>query len=114
VDCTTRNKRWEKTQFTVENVYGIKEYHIKRALLPLKGKYLIRRGAESEAWMFKDMGFACAEIDVPVIGGMHNLESRARVEDMVIAGHAVKLLTEYIVKRERLDLGDPHTEDLKK
>lgn len=114
VDCTLRNKRWEKTQFTIENTFGIKEYHIRRALSPLKGKYLIRKGLESEAWMFKDMGFACVEVDVPVMGGMHNLESRSRIEDMLVAGEAVKLLTDYIVKKERIDLADPHTETLKK
>jgi hypothetical protein len=114
VDCTLRNKRWEKTQFTIENIYGIKEYHIRRALSPLRGKYLIRKGFESEAWLYKDMGFACVEVDVPVMGGMHNLESKSRVEDMVVAGQAIKFLAEYVVKRERLNLGDPHTEDLKK
>jgi hypothetical protein len=33
---------------------------------------------------------------------------------MVVAGQAIKFLAEYVVKRERLNLGDPHTEDLKK
>jgi len=32
LDVTTRGKHWDKTNFTVENVHGVKMSHIKKAL----------------------------------------------------------------------------------
>jgi len=107
VDVTERKRRWKKINFTVENINGIMIKHIKKALKDFNGRYkIVEKGAESEAWLYKEMGFACAEIDVPVTGGLHNLQAKARVEDIIAVGGAIKALKDYVLNKSRAELSD--------
>jgi hypothetical protein len=43
---------------------------IKAALKQFKGQYrIINNGTESEAWLYKSLGFTTVEVDIPVVGG---------------------------------------------
>ncbi len=97
IDVCDRSKHWGKgINFTVENFHRIQQKHIRAALKPLAKQYRLRpQGEESEAWVYRDMGFACVEVDVPVVGGIHNLEGWTRGEDMWAVAEATKLLAEY-------------------
>jgi acetylornithine deacetylase/succinyl-diaminopimelate desuccinylase-like protein len=108
VDVTTRGKQWDKINFTVENFFGIQVKHIKAALRGLSYK-LVTGGAESEAWLYKELGFACLEIDIPVIGGLHSLDGKARVGDILGAAAGIKALHNYLQDKERSKLSDPYT-----
>jgi len=109
VDVTERGKNWEKLYFTVENYAGIQLKHIKKALHPLNGHYkLIERGTESEAWLYRDLGFACLEIDVPVSGGLHNLKNKARLVDILKASEAIGLIFDYLKDKDRTVLCDAY------
>lgn len=107
VDVTDRKKTWKKIGFTVENWHGITEKHIKRALKEFNGHYKrTKEGTESEAWLYKELGFACLEIDVPVSGGLHSLDSKARIEDILQASKAIKAIADYVRDKDREELGD--------
>lgn len=109
IDVTNRGRNWNKTHFTVENWFGIRTALLRKALKPFAGKYkMTEHGAESEAWLYRAQGFACAEIDVPVAGGLHSLEGKARVEDILVASQAIKTLAEYIRGCNREDICDPY------
>lgn len=109
VDVTERGKNWDKLYFTVENYAGIQLKHIKKALHPLNGHYkLIERGTESEAWLYRDLGFACLEIDVPVSGGLHNLKNKARLVDILKASEAIGLVCDYLRDKDRTVLCDAY------
>jgi len=109
-DVTNRSQRWNKINFTIENFFGIDVKHIKKAL---KGfKYITKvQGMESEAWLYKNLGFACLEIDVPVSGGLHSLDGRSRIEDILKVGEAVKCLVGYISGKSREELLDNYSVD---
>ena len=105
IDVTEKSRKWKSINFTVENYHRIQEKHIKSALKSLKGKYKLKPvGTESEAWLFRDKGFPTLEVDVPVIGGLHNLQGVARGEDMWAVAEAVKLLAEYLAPRNIREL----------
>jgi len=91
--------------FTVENYSGIQEKHIRRALKGSKYK-LIQNGLESEAWLYKELGFVVIEVDIPVSGGVHNLHSKARVEDIVAVTAAIKSLADYLRPMSREKISD--------
>ena len=106
-DETIRVKTWKKINFTIENWFGVQVKHIKAAL---KGfHYLMKQnGVESEAWLYREMGFPCLEIDVPVVGGLHSLDGRARVEDILVVGNALNSLVDYFSAKTREQVGDPY------
>ena len=109
VDVTERGKNWEKIYFTVENYSGIQLKHIKKALHPLNGHYkIIEKGTESEAQLYHDLGFACLEIDIPVIGGLHNLKNKARLVDILKASEAIGLIVDYVKDKEKPALCDSY------
>ena len=96
IDVTERSRRWQSILFTIENFHRIQQKHIRAALKPLTGKYKLKQlGTESEAWLYKDLGFPVLEVDVPVTGGLHNLKGIARGEDMWSVSEATKLLATY-------------------
>ena len=97
MDVTQHKKDWsEKISFTIENIHRIEEKHVVTALKPMKWKYKINpQGAESEAWLYKDMGFACIEVDIPVKGGLHSLDSVVRGNDIFEAAKAIELIVNY-------------------
>jgi hypothetical protein len=101
IDVCDRSKHWSKgINFTIENVHRIQLRHIRAALKPLAKQYRLRpQGEESEAWLYKDRGFACVEVCVPVNAGIHNLEGWTRGEDMWAVADAVKLLAEYFAPK---------------
>ncbi len=100
VDVSERKKNWDKIHFTVENWFGIQPKHIKKALQPLSGHYrMTERGLESEAWLYKDLGFACLEIDIPVSGGIHNLKNKARLIDIQKSAEAIDLIRIYLLDK---------------
>jgi len=104
-DVTIRGKSWNKINFTIENWFGIQDKHIRSALKGFNYK-MILDGSESEAWLYKEMGFACLEIDVPVMGGLHSLDSKARIEDILMVGRALNQLIDYLSDKERSNLSD--------
>ena len=109
VDVTERGKNWDKIYFTVENYAGIQLKHIKKALKSMNGHYkILERGAESEAWLYRDLGFACLEIDVPVSGGLHNLKNKARLVDILKASEAIGLVCDYLKDKDRTVLCDAY------
>ncbi len=105
LDVTVRGKTWDKVNFTVENWNGIQTKDIKGALKGFNYK-IVPNGTESEAWLYKDMGFACLEIDVPVMGGLHSLDGRARIEDILKATEAVLAIRHYIEGKTREQISD--------
>ena len=106
LDGTDSKKNW-KIHFTVENWYGIKEKHIRKALKSFTGRYKLNRdGTESEAWLYGELGFACLELDVPVCGGMHNLEATAKVTDILQTARAIRAVADYVKTKTREELSD--------
>jgi len=105
IDVTVRGKKWDKINFTVENWSGIQTSDLKKALKGFNYK-LNLDGSESEAWLYKELGFAVAEIDVPVWGGLHSLDGRARVEDIKKTAEAIRALAVYVSDKTREQLGD--------
>lgn len=94
-------------QFTIENIHRIKLKEIKEALLPLKGKYkVVPNGTESEAWLYKDMGFPVIEVDFPVKGGLHSLDGTAKPEDIKIMAEAVELLVRHFQPKTLTEVED--------
>jgi hypothetical protein len=100
IDVTDRSRHWKSINFTIENFHRIQPKYIRAALKPLQGKYKLRpTGTESEAWLYRDKGFCTLEVDVPVTGGLHNLQGVARGEDMWSVAEATKLLAEYLAPK---------------
>jgi putative aminopeptidase FrvX len=96
IDVTDRSRGWKSIHFTIENYHRIQEKHIRQALKSLRNKYKLKPlGTESEAWLYKDKGFPTLEVDVPVMGGLHNLQGVARGEDIWAVSEATKLLAAY-------------------
>jgi hypothetical protein len=109
VDVTERGRNWDKIYFTVENYFGIQLKYIKNALKSLSGHYRVKeKGTESEAWLYRDLGFACLEIDIPVTGGLHNLKNRARVIDIIKSSEAIGLICDYLKDKDRLAVCDAY------
>jgi hypothetical protein len=107
LDVTERGRNWDNTYFTVENWHGVDIKHIKKALKEFKGHYRLNKdGEESEAWLYRELGFAVLEIDVPVSGGVHNMKSKARVVDMQQVAKAVKAIAGYFYDKERSVISD--------
>jgi hypothetical protein len=97
----------KSVNFTVENVYGINMVHVKKALRPFKGKYKFNeKGEESEAWLYRDMGFPVLEIDIPVRDGIHNMKAVSRVEDILVVADVLKALIAYFKDMTREQLSD--------
>ena len=117
VDVTDRSSKWKKVSFTVENYNKIEAKFIKSLLKEFSGRYILREwGQESEAWLYKEKGYSCLEIDVPVSGGLHNLHNRARVSDILTASEAIKKLVDGIEAKEREEIWKeitPHGIDIK-
>ncbi len=105
LDVTVRGKTWNHINFTVENWHGIHTKDIKKALKGLNFKF-VPNGTESEAWLYKEMGFACLEIDVPVMNGLHSLDGKARIEDILKATEAVKKIHDYLKDKSREQISD--------
>lgn len=96
--------------FTIENFHRIKITEIRRALKPLRGKYrLVPKGTESEAWLYRDMGFAVIEVDLPVKGGLHSLDSYANFENVKTMAQAVELLVRYFKDKTLIEVEDTPT-----
>ena len=103
----TRKPKGSKFHFTVENWHGITDKHVKAALKEFQGKYkLNKEGEESEAWLYSELGYACLEIDVPAAGGLHSLEAKSLIVDMLQAARAIKAVAEYIKTKTREELSD--------
>lgn len=106
LDGTDSKRSW-KIHFTVENWHGITDKHIKRALKGFSGKYRLQKdGTESEAWLYRELGFACLELDVPVLGGMHNLEATSKVVDILQTAKAIRAVADYVKTKTREELSD--------
>jgi len=94
-------ERTGKHNFTIENLHEIKLSEIKTALTGLKGKYkVVSNGTESEAWLYAEHGFSVVEIDIPVKGGLHSLNSTSRVEDHKVASEAILALLYYFKDKD--------------
>jgi hypothetical protein len=110
MDVCTQPKK--KINFSIENVVGVNFGHIKKSLKGIKCKYVYRpMGEESEAYLYRDMGFAVIEIDIPVTGGYHNLDSQARVEDIKIVSEVIKALVNYFKDKDRSQISDNYRVD---
>jgi len=97
-------------RFTIENTHRVKVRDIRKALTSLKGMYrLIPSGTESEAWLYKDMGFAVIEVDLPVKGGLHSLDGYADFENVKIVAQAVELLVKYFRDKTITEIEDTPT-----
>lgn len=85
--------------FTIENLHEIKPAEIKKAL---KGHNyrILKEGTESEAWLYAEKDFSVFEICVPVKGGCHNLQSKAKVESIIAVGQALVSLVSYFKDKE--------------
>ena len=108
VDCIERAPRWKSINFTVENFSNVDPVHIKRALKSFARHYVLREyGSESEAWLYREKGFSCLEVDIPVTGGLHNLTNRARVGDILAAADAMKAIVDYFSQKSRSEILPP-------
>lgn len=107
VEVTERGRKWAKLHFTVENWRGIKPRLIKSCLREFSGQYkMVEHGSESEAWLYRELGFSCLEICVPVAGGLHSLDGRARLEDIAVAARAIKTVADFIKTKSREEISD--------
>jgi hypothetical protein len=98
------------SHFTIENTHRVRMKDIKKALSPLKGKYrFVNNGTESEAWLYKDMGFAVIEVDLPVKGGLHSLDGYADFENVKLVAQAVELLVRYFKDKTITEIEDTPT-----
>lgn len=99
MEVTERKVR--KGNFTIENVHEIKTSEIKKALVNFSKKYrLIKDGTESEAWLYAEQGFSVLEIDIPVSGGLHSLNSKSKIEDHAVVSKAVVALIYYFKDKD--------------
>lgn len=90
-----------KHSFTIENIHEVKTEEIKKALKNFKGKYkIIKDGTESEAWLYAEKGFSVIEVDIPVRGGIHSLNSTSKVVDHRAVADAVLALIYYFKDKD--------------
>jgi len=101
MDVTRRGLKWNRDlHFTVENIHRVEARYIRKALLPLRGQYrILEKGGESEAWLYRDLGFTTIEIDIPVMGGLHSLDATTRLVDLEVTAEAIKLLIEFFKEK---------------
>jgi hypothetical protein len=85
--------------FTIENVHELKLSEIRKALKNHKYK-IIKDGTESEAWLYAERDFSVLEIDVPIRGGVHNLQSKANIQSILAVGRALVALIEYFKDKD--------------
>jgi hypothetical protein len=85
--------------FTIENVHELKLSEIRAALKGHKYK-IVKDGTESEAWLYAEKDFSVLEIDVPVKGGCHNLNSKATIQSILAVGRALIALIEYFKDKD--------------
>lgn len=100
--------------FTIENVHEIKTSEIRQALKGHKFR-IVKNGTESEAWLYAKKDFSVLEIDVPVKGGVHNLQSKASVQGILAVGKAIIALIQYFKDKEvnsLLPSGDSQPSDV--
>jgi len=94
--------------FTIENIHRIRIKEIRKALETFRGKYrIIPVGTESEAWLYKDMGFAVFEVDIPVKNGIHSLNCQTDLEKIKIAAKAVEALIRYFSTKLLAEIEEP-------
>lgn len=94
--------------FTIENVHRIRTKEVHEALTELKGQYrIVGRGTESEAWLYKDMGFAVIEVDIPARGGLHSLDCTTDFSRLKVVAKAVELLITYFKDKSITDVEEP-------
>lgn len=94
-------KTGKKINFTIENVHEVKFSEIKKALKDFTKKYrIVQNGTESEAWLYAEKGFSVIEIDVPVAGGLHSLDSISLSEDQAVSAKALLALLYYFKDKE--------------
>lgn len=102
----------KRINFTIENVFGVNFGHIKKCLKGTKYRYIYSPvGEESEAWLYRDMGFAVIEIDIPVLGGYHSLDSQASIENIKVVADVVKLMVNYFKDKTREQISDAYRVD---
>jgi hypothetical protein len=90
-----------KGNFTVENVHEIKISEIKKALVSFVKRYrIVKNGSESEAWLYAENGFSVLEIDIPVSGGLHSLNSKSKTEDHAVVSKAILALIYYFKDKD--------------
>lgn len=95
-------------QFTIENVHRVKIKEIRKALLPLRNQYrILPLGTESEAWLYKDMGYATIEVDLPVRGGLHSLDGQTDFEKVKTQAQAVEFLVRYFKDKTLAEIEEP-------
>ena len=85
--------------FTVENIHEIKTSEIKRALHKHPFR-IIKDGTESEAWLYAEHKFSVLEVCIPVMGGVHNLQSKASIKSIEAVGRAIVALVEYFSAKD--------------
>ncbi len=94
-------KTGKKINFTIENVHEVKFSEIKKALKDFTKKYrIIQNGTESEAWLYAEKGFSVIELDVPVSGGLHSLDSISLADDQTVSAKALLALLYYFKDKE--------------
>jgi len=95
-------------EFTIENVHRVRIKEVHEALKELKGKYkVVSRGTESEAWLYKDMGFATIEVDIPARGGLHSLDCATDFYRLKTAARAIELIIGYFKDKPVIDVEEP-------
>jgi hypothetical protein len=91
----------KKINFTIENVHEVKFSEIKKALRDFPKQYrIVQNGTESEAWLYKEKGFSVIELDVPVSGGLHSLDSTSTAVDQSVTAKALLALIYYFKDKE--------------
>jgi hypothetical protein len=95
----TEAKPGQGNLFTIENVHELKISEIRKALKGHKYR-IVKDGTESEAWLYAEHGFSVLEIDIPLKGGCHNLQSQSKVESILAVGKALVALIEYFKDKD--------------
>ncbi|MBE3137625.1 MAG: M28 family peptidase [Thermoplasmata archaeon] len=95
----TEAKPGKNHLFTIENVHEIKISEIKKAL-PKHPFRIVNGGTESEAWLYAEHKFSVLEVCVPVVGGVHNLQSKTNIKSIEAVGKAIVALVEYFSTKD--------------
>lgn len=95
----TEAKAGKNNLFTVENIHEIKVSEIKKALQRHPYR-IVMEGTESESWLYAEHGFSVLEVCVPVIGGVHNLQSKSNIKNLEAVGKAIIALIEYFIDKD--------------
>jgi hypothetical protein len=95
----TEAKPGSSNLFTIENVHELKISEIRKALKGHKYR-IVKNGTESEAWLYAEHGFSVLEIDIPLKGGCHNLQSQSKVESILAVGKALVALIKYFKDKD--------------